>query len=156
MKSVYIIQGQKRFFHKKVQIFFTAHRENYNNPFVMLGLPQSNKVNVWTESLSSVTFSQPVTTAPATPSSDRIYLRVGGANFWIYPSGGTQETLLWDDSRQFCTNCTLAFLEGTPQASSENYSLQCPVVKHYDCLANMIELSFSLLDWVKYHDPHSF
>jgi hypothetical protein len=76
--------------------------------------------------------------------------------FWIYPSGRTLETLLWDDWRQFCTNCTLAFLEGTPQASSKNYSLQRPVVKHYDVLANVIEVSFSLLDWVKYHDPHSF
>ena len=49
-----------------------------------------------------------------------------------------------------------AFLDGTPPASSGNYALQCPVVKLYDCLANVIEVSFSLLDWVKYYDPHSF
>ena len=154
MKSVYIIQGQKRFFHKKVQIFFTAHRENYNNPFVMLGLPQSNKVNVWTESLSSVTFSQPVTTAPATPSSGRSCLREIPV---IRRNRITDFSFIWPRTKErgWFTD-SFAFLEGTPQASSENYSLQCPVLKLYDCLANVIEVSFSLLDWVKYHDPHSF
>jgi hypothetical protein len=103
---------------------------------------------------AAVTLTPTETTAPAVPSSGKSYRRETPV---IRRNRITDFSFIWPRSmeRGWFTDC-FNFLEGTPQASSENYSLQCLVVKLYDCLANVIEVSFSLLDWVKYHDPHSF